>query len=121
MIRLIGNGRYLLIETKNWPKVITLENNFGRKSRYAMTSTNGTREILKADQQPHEAECILAAGKYRLYEVKNEPGIKTCKHLELFIGEGYWQGYLLPAGFPIERKTGKKIIPTKELITKRTH
>jgi hypothetical protein len=118
MIRLIGNGRYCLFETRNGKKVLTLEDNPGEKSRYVLINADGIREILITNQKSFRAECILVIGRYRLYEVKDEPDFKTCKHLEFLIGEGYWQGYLLPEGFPTERKTRKRTIPAKELITR---
>jgi hypothetical protein len=51
-----------------------------------------------------------------MYLVKDEPNLSDLTHLELLVGEGVWQGYLLPIGLPNGVKR-RKIIPTKEIIT----
>jgi hypothetical protein len=38
-------------------------------------------------------------------------------HLELEVGEGYWQGYLLLSGLPNDDHKRARIIPTTETIT----
>jgi hypothetical protein len=38
-------------------------------------------------------------------------------HLELSIGKGQWQGYLLLTGLPTNKKRRNRIIPTKEVIS----
>ena len=61
---------------------------------------------------------VIASGKYRLYKVKDEPNFVDLFHLELLVGEGVWQGYLLPTGLPTAEKKRNRIIPAKEVITK---
>ena len=53
-----------------------------------------------------------------LYKVKDEPNFVDLFHLELLVGEGVWQGYLLPTGLPTAEKKRNRIIPAKEVITK---
>ena len=65
----------------------------------------------------HKADCILSVGHYRLYKVANEPEISDQLHLELCVGQGIWQGYLLPTGLPTDEKKRNRIIPTREIIT----
>ena len=60
----------------------------------------------------------MAVGKYRLYKVMDDPNLTDTWHLELAVGNGLWQGYLLPTGLPNNRKKRNRIIPTDELITK---
>lgn len=122
MIKLIQQGDYELIETKRFNKILTLS----EKGTYAWINVEGTGEILvsshkrslRADAlKKHQTDYVLAVGKYRFYEVKDEPKLADTLHLELLTGKGNWQGYLLITGFPTE-KDKSRIIPTKEIITK---
>lgn len=114
MIKLITQGTYHLIETKGHTKILTLD----RKQTFAWVNAEEIGEILVTTHKTHTVDHLLAAGKYRMYEVKDEPNITDLLHLELLAGEGMWQGYLLPTGLPDDEKKRNRIIPTKELITK---
>jgi len=61
---------------------------------------------------------MLSLGQFRLYDVKDEPKLTDLIHLELFVGGGLWQGYLLPTGLPTDKDKRNRIIPTDELITR---
>lgn len=117
MIRLIKEGKYSLIETKRQTKILSLD---GRK-KFAWVNAEDIGEILVTSHNAHTMDNILALGKYRLYDVKGEPELTDLQHLELFVGEGVWQGYLLPTGLPNEKKKRNRIIPTKEIVTVTTH
>lgn len=113
MIRLIGNGTYHLIETKGHTKILI----FDKKKTYAWIIAEDIGEILVTSHKSHIVDHLLAVGKYRLYDVEDEKGLSDQQHLELFVGEGLWQGYLLPTGMPTDEKIRNRIIPTKEIIT----
>lgn len=113
MIKLIEQGSYHLLETKGHTKILTLD----KKQVYAWINAEDIGEILVTSHKSHIVDHMLAAGKYRLYDVKDEPGFTDLIHLELFVGEGLWQGYLLPTGLPNNIKKRNRIIPTNELIT----
>lgn len=115
MIRLIDKGNYLLTETFDHTKILSLG-----KNRFAWINAGGIGDILVATQKKFSASTILSEGSYRLYEVKDEPDLTDLLHLELFIGNGEWQGYLLPKGLPNGVKR-HRIVPTREAITKTTH
>lgn len=117
MIKLILQGTYTLIETKRQIKILTLD---GKKT-FAWVNALEIGEILVSSHRKHKVDHILAIGKFRLYEVKDEPKLTDLMHLELLVGDGIWQGYLLPTGLPNEEKKRNRIIPTNELITKSTH
>lgn len=117
MIKLIREGQYTLIETKGQTKIITLNS----KKLFAWINAADIGEILVTSHKSHKIDHILAMGKYRMYEVKDEPKLTDLVHLELLVGEGVWQGYLLPTGLPNDKKKRNRIIPTNELITKSTH
>lgn len=112
MIRLVDKGEYKLFESKYFTKILYLE---GRKRKYFAWINIG--EILIASKKLINPNAVLAIGKYRLYEVKKEEGFTDLFHLELSVGIGYWQGYLLPVGLPNGIKK-RKIFPTGEIITK---
>lgn len=113
MIRVVHEGSYRLIETKGQIKILTLDD----KSTFVWISLKDIGEILVASHNPHKTDHILALGRYRIYEVKDEPKLVDLIHLELFVGNGKWQGYLLPTGLPENKKRKSRIIPTNEIIT----
>ena len=117
MIRLIQEGTYTLLETIRHTRMLKLD----EKISYAWIHAGEIGEILVASHNPHHTDHILAAGKYRMYEVKDEPDLTDLVHLELLVGDGVWQGYLLPTRLPTDAKKRNRIIPTKEIITKSTH
>lgn len=117
MIKLINEGKYQLIETKGQTKILSLD----KTQVYAWVNADEIGEILVASYKEHQSDNILAIGRYRLYTVKDESNITDLMHLELFVGEGKWQGYLLPTGLPNSNHKRKRIIPSNELITKTTH
>lgn len=112
MIKLIEKGSYKLFETKHLVKILKLN-----KKNFVWINAPSIGEILVSSHKSHRADYILSSGKYRIYEVKDEPQLTDLLHLELLVGEGLWQGYLLPVGMPNGVKR-RKIIPTKEIITK---
>jgi hypothetical protein len=115
MIPLKREGQYKLIETKGQTKILTLDD-----KTYAWVNAAEIGEILVTSHRAHETDNILAIGKYRIYDVKDEPELTDLLHLELFVGEGTWQGYLLTTGLPTTANKRKRIIPTAEVITKST-
>lgn len=114
MIKLLQEGKYDLIETKGQTKILFL----GKDKVYAWINAKNIGEILISTYKSHKADYLLSTGKFRLYKVKEEPNFVDLIHLELLVGEGIWQGYLLPTGLPDSRKNRNRIIPTKEIITK---
>lgn len=117
MIKLLREGKYSLIETKHQSKILTLDD----KKTYAWINADAIGEILVVSHKAHVTDCILAVGNYRLYDVKDEPELTDLMHLELFVGDGIWQGYLLTTGLPTDANNRNRIIPTREIITKTTH
>ncbi len=117
MIQLIRSGDYRLIETKAHTKILS----FDGKSTFAWINADEIGEILITSHNPYMTDNILALGKYRIYDVKDEPDLTDLQHLELFVGEGKWQGYLLPTGLPNNNDKRKRIIPTNEIVTIATH
>ena len=113
MIKLIKKGKYSLIETRNDVKVLKLD-----KKTYVWIFTKSIGEMLVTTHRGHKTDQKLSKGEYRIYKVKNEQNLVDQLHLELAIGEGDWQGYLLPTGFPKDKKSRSRIIPTDELVTK---
>lgn len=113
MIKVIKEGNYKLIETKGQTKILTLDG----KSVFAWVNIKEIGEILIASYNPHKTDNYLALGRYRMYMIKDEPKLTDLIHFELFVGEGKWQGYLLPTGLPKNEKKKSRIIPTDEIIT----
>lgn len=113
MIQILTRGDYVLLETKGGTKILVLDD-----ASFAWVTVTDIGEILVTSHKAHKADYILSKGKYRLYKVKNEPKYVDQVHLELLIGCGEWQGYLLPNGLPTDIKKRNRLIPTSEIITK---
>lgn len=116
MIKVIKTGSYKLIETKAQTKILILDS----KDTFAWVNIKEIGEILVASHKMHKADAILASGNYRLYDVEKEAKLSDQLHIELSVGDGLWQGYLLPTGLPKGKKKRNRIIPTREVITKTT-
>lgn len=116
MIKLLKEGAYKLIETKGQTKILSLDN-----KTYAWVNVAEIGEILVASHKKHQTDNILAIGKYRMYQVQDEPMLTDLVHLELLVGDGHWQGYLLTTGLPTTKDIRRRIIPTSEVITKTSY
>lgn len=114
MLKVMQHGDYKLVETKGQTKILSFDN----KKLFAWINASNIGEILVQSHKPHKEDSVFAIGKYRLYEVDKEPNYSDQVHLELSVGLGNWQGYLLPHGLPNDKKKRNRIIPTKEVITK---
>ncbi len=113
MIRLLEHGHYRLIETKRHTKILILNSR-----SFAWIDAFQYGELLVTSHKTHIPAYTVVNGQYRLYEVKKDRKLTDGAHLELFVGEGRWQGYILQLGLPDDVDRRNKIIPTKELITK---
>ena len=112
MISLINSGQYRMIETKADTKVLELNG-----STFAWVTAKGIGEILVTTHKEHKTDAILSVGRFKLYEVKDEPGIADLTHLELEAGNDVWQSYLLLTGLPNDTRIRTRIIPSREYIT----
>lgn len=112
MIDLVQTGAYTLSESRHGIKLLRL----GRKTLpWVVNPRIGSLLILSLN--PHVEYEVLSKGVFRLYNVMDEAKLVDLQHLELEVGEGMWQGYLLPGGLPTTFATRKRIIPTRECIT----
>ena len=112
MITLQRSGLYRLIETKANTKVLYIDHDI-----YAWVEPVNIGEILVYSHRSHKTDCILSIGRFRLYVVEDESKLSDQMHLELEVGEGHWQGYLLLSGLPDDTHKRARIIPTIETIT----
>lgn len=113
MIQLLEKGKYVLFETSESTKILVLED----LGNFAWIKAGRIGDILVSTDDKAVEKTILAQGNYRLYDVANEPKLTDLKHLELFVGDGVWQGYLLPTTLPDRNKKRSRIIATDEIIT----
>ncbi len=114
MIRTVRQGLYRLQESKGGNKILTLDDT----ETFAWVDTNGIGDILITSHKSFPKDQLLAKGNFRIYEVKDEPDLTDLLHLELHVGNGTWQGYLLPLGLPDEINKRHRIIATEETITR---
>lgn len=112
MICLLEKGKYSLFETGGHTRILEMDGD-----KYFAWIHTPIGEILVKSEQAFKPKELISEGNYRLYTVKNEPKLTDLVHLELFVGEGKWQGYLLPTGFPEGTKKRSRIIPTEEIIS----
>jgi len=114
MIRVLRTGQYNLIATREFSRLLILDG----KTIYEWITWKGVGELNLSARKITQTESVLSMGKYRLYEVKNEPSITEMIHLELLVGIGKWQGYLLPDGLPAIQDKKVRITSTSERITR---
>lgn len=112
MIRVLGEGEYKLAETPAQIKILVL----GSRSYLWLFKPSLGQTLVAASRKKPKVDRILAIGRYRLYEVKDESDLSNLKHLELSLGHRRWQGYLLHDNSLII-KTTIPISPTAELIS----
>lgn len=112
MIELLKHGKYHLFESVSQTKLLQLDS-----KHFAWINAKDIGEILVSTHRTHRLDCLLSIGSYRLYAVLNEPEFSDMQHLELFVGDHTWQGYLLPTGLPTPKKARTRIIPTNQTIT----
>lgn len=113
MIKLIQQGRYKLVATKDRKYMLFL----GRQG-YHWAYAPAIGQLLTFSKHQHEQSYFICDGKYKLYDVENEPKLIDLQHLELETGKNRWQGYLLLTGLPTGRKIRSRIEPTEEVISK---
>lgn len=112
MVKLQQAGRYRLIETKNQIKILYLDD-----ETYAWINAKNIGEILVSSHNPHKTDCVLSMGNYWIYDVVDEPDLSDHIHLELAVGNGRRQGYILLSGLPGPDNQRVRVIPTHELVT----
>lgn len=114
MIKLVKSGKYTLYETKTNIKILQLD-----RIAYVWLKIEGIGEVLVISHNQHRRDDILSTNEYKLYSVKNEKNLVDLQHLELKVGEDMWQGYLLLTGLPNDKHLRARVVPTKEVITKK--
>ena|SRR3990167_10275670 len=114
MIKLQKQGNYKVVETWGQTRILILD----RNASFAWIAAKGIGEILVTTKKKFNKLYCLVRGRFRIYEVEKEPRLTRGQHLELYIGEGYWQGYLLPTGLPKDKDIRNKIVPINQIITK---
>ena len=112
MIQLTSQGHYRLMGMRGGGRLLTLGN-----QGYHWNYARGIGEILTFCKHPHKELYTLSQGGYKIYAVRDEPHLIDLQHLELGLGNGRWQGYLLLTGLPTRRKIRSRIVPTAEVIS----
>jgi hypothetical protein len=114
MIKLLQSGDYQLIETLEKDKILI----FDKKQTFVWLSADEAGGMLVAAHTTQSNDHFLSLGTYRIYQVEHEPHLTDALHMELLVGEGVWQGYLLSIGLPDTQRSTSRFIPTKELISR---
>jgi hypothetical protein len=115
MVRFVDGGPFRLMETNHGIKLLELNH-----KTYAWIVAPHIGSLLIYSVHPHKIADVLSRGHFRLYDVIDEPRLTDTWHLEVEVGEGGWQGYLLLTGLPDSMDTRKAITPTHELIATET-
>ena len=114
MITLTKEGAYSMVSTKDHRMLVSLDG-----EQYLRSYAPKIGEMLTFAKRTHTPAYTIAQGRYRLYQVKDEPDLVDLVHLELSLGRGRWQGYLLLTGLPTATKIRSRIVPTTEVISNR--
>lgn len=115
MIKVVKIGKYRLVETRHQYKILYMDNDV-----FVWLFVPGIGLVLEITDKPHKPDHLLASGSYRIYDVIDEPKFIDQKHMELFVGDGKWQGYLLLTGLPTAGHKRSRIIATDEVISLHT-
>lgn len=113
MIKLVKKGKYKLVGTPDHKIILFLDEqgyHWGHAKRIGL--------LLTFSKHAHRLSYLLTQGEYKMYDVKNETQLVDLYHLELSLGRGRRQGYLLLTGLPTSKKIRSRIVPTAELIPK---
>jgi hypothetical protein len=113
MITVLSTGTYQLYK-KDPLRILTLN---GKKKFLWEKSRDATGQLRFWTPQDNIEE-LSASGAFRLYDVKKETDLTDGMHLELFVGEGDWEGYLLKDKLPNAKRKECDIVKTDECITK---
>jgi hypothetical protein len=112
MFSIERQGSYKLTESRLQIKALYLD-----KTSYAMLFIDSLGEMISTARTPKPTDYTLSIGRYRVYNVQDEPDMTEGLHLELEVGDDIWQGYLLPNGLPGKNSIRGCLLPTRELIT----
>ncbi len=112
MIKTITKGNYKLVCAKDGERILYLKD-----QAYLWSHAKGIGELLAFSRRTREISHTIVEGNFRIYNVKREPELVDLKHLELSVGNGRWQGYLLLTGLPTSSKVRSRIVPTDEIIS----
>ncbi len=112
MIKLTQQGNYVLVSTKDHKTLLSLDG-----THYLWSYAPKIGDLLTFSKHEHASDYVMARGNYRLYTVKNEATLVDLEHLELAVGRGKWQGYLLLTGLPTASKLRSRIVATEEIIS----
>lgn len=113
MITVLQTGTYQLYKQDS-TRLLTLNG----KKRYLWQKNHGPTEYLTLLPRQERTAELSASGAFRLYDVKKETNLTDGMHLELFVGEGCWERYLLPDKLPNVKAKVSDIVKTDECITK---
>jgi len=113
MINLLETGPYRLLSTREHGTMLFLG-----EQGYHWSWAKGIGELLTLSKRPHQPSHTLAEGRYRIYDVKDEPKVTDLHHLELSLGPRKWQGYLLLTGLPDTKRIRRRIVPPEEVISR---
>jgi hypothetical protein len=116
MITLLQSGKYTLFQAVEEVKALLLD-----KKLYGWQEIKDEEELVFFSLHKFHPVDVTTTGKYRLYEVTGEKKFVNAIHLELFAGDGKWEGYVLPDGLPTKESRRKKILRIDTTITKVTH
>ena len=109
MIKVVSKGDYILYEDHNKRKILKLGD---AKLLYWTDS-----KIIQAMNNSANPKDTLSLGKYRLYKILDEPQLTNNYHLELYVGNKQWRGYLLSSNILKTRMPVVAISATNELIS----
>ncbi len=115
MITVMSRGTHWLTSA---PVLLMLRDEQESEKVYRFFLTDGQGKITFITKSEFSFTKDVITGKYRKYEVKNEQSFKNGVYLELSVGMGKWNCYILPTGLPNKNSPEKSILVTKECITK---
>jgi hypothetical protein len=112
MVTLFEKSFYCLVKTKSGSRLLCIE-----RGTFTWVDPETIGEMRVATHTPHTTDYVIRTGRYRLYDVKDEPPLAGLQHLELEYGPTDWHGYLLLTGLPRDQEERTCVVPTPQIIT----
>lgn len=110
--KLKKEGKYELFETTEDHQILNLED----QNYYALIKGQQGDIIVHSDSD-HEKQKTISKGKYYYADFEDDPAFKDMDHLFMEDGSKFRE-ILLPEGLPTESDAQKKLVRSKEKLSK---
>lgn len=110
-------GQYELFETTHGHQILNLDDEEHHVEEFYAVVKGDQGDLLVHSDADHDKQKTLQEGEFYLIHFKDDPDFKDMPHLFLQDGDQYLE-MMLPNGLPTKDDYQKKLIRSKEKISK---